>query len=49
MKGVSLTHRGLSILGFLSAGEEDGTARVAVKCVEMGRNTNGEGNLLDGG
>jgi hypothetical protein len=49
VKGRSLTPTGLAILGFWSAGEDDGTARVAVKCVEMGRNTNGEGNRLDGG
>ena len=30
----------------LSAGEEGGIPRVAVKCVEMWRNTGGEGGLL---
>jgi hypothetical protein len=30
----------------LSKGEEGGIPRVAVKCVEMWRNTSGEGGLL---
>ena len=30
-----------------SAGEESGITGVAVKCVEIGRNTSGEGDLLD--
>ena len=34
-------------LGFLSIGEESGIPRVAVKCVDMGRNTSGEGGFLD--
>ena len=31
----------------LSAGEVIGIPGVAVKCVEIGRNTSGEGDLLD--
>ena len=31
----------------LSAGEESGITGVAVKCVEIGRNTRGEGGFLD--
>ena len=31
----------------LSAAEGDGIPRVAVKCVDMRRNTDGEGNPLD--
>ena len=31
----------------LSAGEVSGIPSVAVKCVEIGRNTSGEGDLLD--
>ncbi len=31
----------------LSAGEVSGIPGVAVKCVEIGRNTSGEGDLLD--
>ncbi len=34
-------------LRFLSIGEESGIPRVAVKCVDMGRNTSGEGGFLD--
>ena len=30
----------------LSAGEESGIPGVAVKCVDIGRNTNGEGGFL---
>ena len=32
---------------FLSVGEVDGIPSVAVKCVDIGRNTSGEGGLLD--
>ena len=40
--------RGLhSKLLSLSAGEESGITGVAVKCVEIGRNTSGEGGFLD--
>jgi hypothetical protein len=34
-------------LADLSTGEARGIPRVAVKCVEMWRNTSGEGALLD--
>ena len=44
--------RGLTLelhlkLLFLSIGEVIGIPSVAVKCVEIGRNTSGEGGLLD--
>ena len=35
-------------LSFLSAGEESGIPSVAVKCVDIRRNTSGEGGFLDG-
>ena len=34
-------------LSFLSTGEVDGIPSVAVKCVDIRRNTSGEGGLLD--
>ena len=34
-------------LFFLSAGEVSGIPGVAVKCVDIGRNTSGEGGVLD--
>ena len=34
-------------LVFLSAGEESGIPSVAVKCVDIRRNTGGEGDFLD--
>ena len=34
-------------LFFLRVGEVDGIPGVAVKCVDIGRNTSGEGDLLD--
>jgi hypothetical protein len=34
-------------LEFLRAGEESGIPGVAVKCVEIRRNTGGEGDFLD--
>ena len=34
-------------LYFLSDGEAGGIPGVAVKCIEIGRNTSGEGGLLD--
>ena len=40
------THELLSKLYPLSIGEAGGIPSVAVKCVEMGRNTSGEGGLL---
>ena len=44
--------RGLTLelhlkLYFLSVGEVDGIPSVAVKCVDIRRNTSGEGDLLD--
>ena len=36
-----------SKLAYLSVGEEDGIPGVTVKCVDIGRNTSGEGDLLD--
>ena len=35
-------------LWFLSAGEGSGIPSVAVKCVDIRRNTSGEGGFLDG-
>ena len=32
---------------FLSTGEESGISSVAVKCVDIRRNTSGEGDFLD--
>ena len=34
-------------LSFLSAGEESGIPSVAVKCVDIRKNTGGEGDFLD--
>ncbi len=34
-------------LFFLSTGEADGIPSVAVKCVDIRRNTSGEGDFLD--
>ncbi len=34
-------------LGYLSAGGESGIPSVAVKCVDIRRNTSGEGGFLD--
>ncbi len=34
-------------LDILSAGEESGIPSVAVKCVDIRRNTSGEGDFLD--
>ena len=44
--------RGLTLelhlkLYFLSVGEVDGIPSVAVKCVDIRKNTSGEGDLLD--
>ncbi len=36
-----------SKLVFLSGGEVNGIPRVAVKCVDIRKNTSGEGGLLD--
>jgi hypothetical protein len=35
------------ILGILRTGEESGIPSVAVKCVDIRRNTSGEGDFLD--
>ena len=34
-------------LSFLRVGEVNGIPGVAVKCIDIGRNTSGEGGLLD--
>ena len=44
---MGLTHDLLSKLLVLSGVEVGGIPGVAVKCVEIGRNTSGEGGLLD--
>ena len=44
MKAPGSTGEGHWKLGNLSAEEESGIPRVAVKCVEMWRNTSGEGD-----
>ena len=41
------THSLHSELGPLRAGEESGIPSVAVKCVDIRRNTGGEGDFLD--
>ena len=41
------THSVRSKLLFLSDGEAGGIPGVAVECVDIGRNTSGEGGLLD--
>ena len=46
MKCGGLTSELLLKLLFLSDGEAGGIPGVAVKCVEIGRNTSGEGGLL---
>ena len=43
---MGLTHELLLKLLVLSAVEVGGIPGVAVKCVEIGRNTSGEGGLL---
>ena len=47
MKVLLLRWELLWILSGLSAGEVSGIPSVAVKCVDIGRNTSGEGGLLD--
>ena len=47
MKSVGSTHELHLKLQFLSTGEADGIPSVAVKCVDIRRNTSGEGGLLD--
>ncbi len=46
VKAPGSTGEGHWKLGNLSAEEESGIPRVAVKCVEMWRNTSGEGDSL---
>ena len=47
MKDPGSTGGPHGILPFLRGGEVSGTAGVAVKCVDIGRNTSGEGGFLD--
>ncbi len=47
MKDMGSTHSLHWKLYFLSAGEAIGMPCVAVKCVDIRRNTRGEGGLLD--
>ena len=47
VKSMGLTHELLLKLFFLSIGEAGGIPSVAVKCVDIRRNTSGEGGLLD--
>ena len=46
VKSMGSTHKLRSKLLFLSEVEAGGIPGVAVKCVEIGRNTSGEGGLL---
>ncbi len=46
-ENAGLTPVWLKKLFYLSAGEERGIPSVAVKCVDIGRNTSGEGAFLD--
>ena len=46
MKIMGLTHNLLLKLSFLSEVEASGIPSVAVKCVDIRRNTSGEGGLL---
>ena len=48
VKALGLTEELQLKLSFLSAGEESGIPSVAVKCVDIRRNTSGEGGFLDG-
>ena len=47
VKSLGLTEELQPKLFFLSAGEESGIPSVAVKCVDIRRNTGGEGDFLD--
>ena len=47
MKALGLTQGGQEILSGLDVGEETGIPGVAVKCVDIGRTTNGESKSLD--
>ena len=46
VKSMGLTHELHLKLYFLSTGEAIGIPSVAVECVDIGRNTSGEGDLL---
>ncbi len=46
-KSLGLTEELQLKLLFLSVGEESGIPSVAVKCVDIRRNTGGEGDFLD--
>ncbi len=46
MKSLGSTQELLSKLRILSGGEVGGIPGVAVECVDIGRNTSGEGGLL---
>ena len=43
---MCLTHAWLPILSAWSLEEEDGISGVTVECVDIGKNTSGEGSLL---
>ena len=47
VKSLGLTEELQLKLLFLSVGEESGIPSVAVKCVDIRRNTSGEGGFLD--
>ena len=47
MKSLGSTEELQLKLVLLSAGEESGIPSVAVKCVDIRRNTSGEGGFLD--
>ncbi len=47
VKSLGLTEELQRKLMYLSVGEESGIPSVAVKCVDIRRNTSGEGDLLD--
>ena len=47
MKSMGLTHKLHLKLFFLRVGEVNGIPSVVVKCVDIRRNTGGEGGLLD--
>ncbi len=46
VKSMGSTHKLLSKLSVLSCVEVGGIPGVAVECVDIGRNTSGEGGLL---
>ncbi len=47
VKSLGLTEELQLKLIFLGVGEESGIPSVAVKCVDIRRNTSGEGDFLD--